>query len=154
MQPQDPRRALECAEHHDDAAVLAQVRDRLGAAADEVQVGERVVIEQPQRPDRALWRDVDVAVVAARRGADEEHRLALDPAREERLDPLEDLCHGRQGRRSPTVNLAGNRARRRRAGLGARQLEWALDRATFFRNETRCVKKTLCGNAPAGSLWA
>ena len=45
VQAQDPRRALERAQHHDDAAVLADVGDRLGAAADHVEVGDGVVVE-------------------------------------------------------------------------------------------------------------
>ena len=93
VQSQDSRRALERAQHHDDPPVVAQVGDRLGAAADQVEIRERAIVEQPQRPDRALRRDVDVAVAAARRGGDEEHRLALDPGRQEWLDPLVDLTH-------------------------------------------------------------
>ncbi len=96
VEAQDPRRALKRAQHHHDPAVLLQVGDRLGAAADEVQVRERTVIEQPQRADRALGRDVDMTVVPARRGRDEEHRLALDPSAEKRLDPLVDLSHESQ----------------------------------------------------------
>ena len=36
--------------HHDDAAVLAEVRDRLGAAAVDVEVGDRARPEHAQRP--------------------------------------------------------------------------------------------------------
>ena len=61
-----------------------QVRDGLGAAADEVQVGHRVLVEHAQRLDRPLGRDVDVAAVAAGRGGDEEHALAGDPRRQPR----------------------------------------------------------------------
>jgi hypothetical protein len=45
VEAQDPRRALEGAEHDDDAPVLAQVGDRLGAAADDVQVRDRALVE-------------------------------------------------------------------------------------------------------------
>ena len=40
VQPHDPRRALERAEHHADAPVLAQVGDRLDPAPEQVDVGE------------------------------------------------------------------------------------------------------------------
>ena len=67
VQAQDPRRALERAEHHDDPAVLAQVGDRLGAAAGEVEIGDLVRAEHPQGPDRALRRDVHPPVGSERR---------------------------------------------------------------------------------------
>jgi hypothetical protein len=93
VQAQDPRRALERAQHHDDAPVLAQVGDRLGAAAHEVEVRDRVVVEHPQRADRALGRDVDVPVAVERRGADEEQGLARDPVALVLVDPLVDAAH-------------------------------------------------------------
>ena len=95
VQAHDPRRPLEGAQHDDDAPVVAQVRDGLRAAADEVEVGDRVLVEDPQRLDRALGRDVDVAAVAARRGGHEEHALARDPRRQPRVDRIEDLGHHR-----------------------------------------------------------
>src|SRR5258707_15521084 len=43
---QDSRGAREGAEHHDYAPVLADVRDRLGPAADHVKVGQGVAVER------------------------------------------------------------------------------------------------------------
>ena len=79
-QPEDAGRALEGAEHDRDPAVLAEVGDRLGAAAGEVEVGDRGGIEHPEGV-KALGREVDVTVVAGGRGGHEEHRLAPDPLR-------------------------------------------------------------------------
>jgi hypothetical protein len=93
VQPQDPRRALEGAQHHDDPAVLADVGDRLRAAAHDVQVRDRVVVEHAQAADRPLRRDVDVAVAVQRRGPHEEHRLARDPRALVLVDALVDAAH-------------------------------------------------------------
>jgi hypothetical protein len=92
VQAQDPRRPLEGAQHHADAAVLAQVRDRLSAASDQIEVGDRVRIEHLQALDRALRREVDVAA-GLRRGGDEEHLLAADPPRQLVVDLSEHLAH-------------------------------------------------------------
>jgi hypothetical protein len=94
VQAQDPRRAIEGAQHHDDAPVLADVGDRLRARADDVEVGDRVVVEHAQRADRPLRRDVDVTVAGERRGSDEEQRLARDPRALDVRDALVDLAHG------------------------------------------------------------
>ena len=59
----------------------------------DVQVGDRVRVEDPQALDRPLRRDVHVAAVAARRGADEEHPLPPDPGGELLVDLVEDLAH-------------------------------------------------------------
>ena len=40
VEPHDSRRPVEGAEHHADPAVLAEVRDRLDAAAGEIEVGD------------------------------------------------------------------------------------------------------------------
>ena len=77
VQAQDARRAVERAEHHADAAVLAQVGDRLGAAADEVEPGDRLRVEDAEAV-LALGRQVDVAVGAGWRGGDEEDLLRGD----------------------------------------------------------------------------
>src|SRR4051794_4160579 len=79
VQAKDLRRPLECAEHHDDAAVLAQVRDRLRAAAYDVEVRDGPFVEHAQRAAGALRRDVHVPVARERRAAHEEERLARDP---------------------------------------------------------------------------
>ena len=77
VEPDDVGPARERAEHQRDPAVLAQVRDRLDAAPGEVEVGDRVLVEHPERVE-ALGRHVDVAVVPAGRGRDEEHGLRLE----------------------------------------------------------------------------
>ena len=64
----DSRRALEGAEHDHDAPVLAQVGNRFRSGADDVQVGDRARAEDAKRANRALGRDVHVAV--ADNGAD------------------------------------------------------------------------------------
>ena len=96
VQAQDSRRALEGAQHHDDAPILAQVGDRLRAGADYVEIGDRVVVEHPERVDRALGREVDVPVAGQRRGAREEERLAGDPVALVIVDAVEDLGHDGQ----------------------------------------------------------
>ena len=93
VQPEDPRRPLEGAQHDHDAPVLAQVGDRLRAAADHVEVGDGALVEHPQGVDRPLRRDVHVTLAVERRRADEEQRLALDPAAQVIVDAVEDLAH-------------------------------------------------------------
>src|SRR5829696_7137609 len=88
--------ALVRAQHDHDPAVLAQVRDRLGAAADDIQIRDGAVVEYAQAPDRPLRRDVDVPVVATRRGADEEQRLTSDPRTQAIVDAVVDTSHGRR----------------------------------------------------------
>ncbi len=75
VQPQDPGRPLERAEHDHDPPVLADVGDRLGAAPDHVEIGHARRREHAQRVDRPLGRDVHVPVRVERSGAHEEHRL-------------------------------------------------------------------------------
>ena len=94
VQAHDPRRPLEGAEHDADAAVLAQVRDRLGAAAVDVEVGDRVLVEDREGPDRPLGRDVDVALAVERRRGHEEQRLARDPVALVVGELVVDLRHG------------------------------------------------------------
>jgi hypothetical protein len=88
VQPEHARRLVERAQHHDDPAVLANVRDRLGAAAYDVEVGDRGGVEHAQRARGALRRDVHVAAGVERRGRDEEDRLLLDPGAQVVADPL------------------------------------------------------------------
>src|SRR5207245_11748028 len=82
-----------CAEHHDDAPVLARVRDRLRAAADEVEIPDLARAEDPEPAQVALRRHVDVAVRGQRRRRDEEQMLPLDPGGELLVDLLVDLPH-------------------------------------------------------------
>ncbi len=76
----DARISRERAGHERDASVLAQVRDRLDAAAGQVEVGDALRPEDAQRVV-SLWRQIDVPAVARRRGRDEEHRLLAPPLR-------------------------------------------------------------------------
>ena len=92
VQPHDPRRPFERAQHEADTAVLAQVRHRLGAAADVVVVFDRPLVEDAQRADRPLRRHVHVAAVAGS-GGDEEEPLAADPGCELGVDAVEDFAH-------------------------------------------------------------
>ena len=91
MEADDPRRPVEGAEHDHDAAVLARVRDRLGAAADEVEIRDLARSEDSEPAQIALRRHVHVAVGGERRRRDEEEMLLLDPGRELLVDLVEDL---------------------------------------------------------------
>ncbi|HXR54839.1 MAG TPA: hypothetical protein VN793_07305 [Acidimicrobiales bacterium] len=86
VEAHDPGRAGEGTEHQDDAAVLTQVRDRLGAASGEVQIGGPMVVQDREGPLIALGRAVDVAVGVKRRRGHEEHRLGLDEAGQPGVD--------------------------------------------------------------------
>src|SRR4051794_22702687 len=92
VEAHDPRRAVEGAEHDADAAVVPQVGDRLRTTADVVVVLDRPLVDDPERADRPLRRDVHVAA-ARRRRRDEEQALPTDPVRQLRVDALEDLSH-------------------------------------------------------------
>src|SRR5581483_4196025 len=93
VEPDDPRGPLEGAEHHADPPVLAQVRGRLGAAADVVVVLDRSGAQDPEGLDRTLRRHVHVAAGGGG-GAHEEEPLAADPRRELRVDAVVELPHG------------------------------------------------------------
>jgi hypothetical protein len=75
VEAHDAGRAVERAEHHDDAAVLAEVRDRLHAAAGLVEVGDATRTEDDELVTIALRRAVEVASRVERCRRDEEHRL-------------------------------------------------------------------------------
>ena len=90
VQPHDPRRPGEGAEHDADAAVLADVRDGLCAAPDVVVVLDRQPVDDAERLDRPFRRHVDVTALA-RGGADEEERLRADPLLEPVVDGFEEL---------------------------------------------------------------
>ena len=113
VQSHDSRRPFERAEHHDDAAVLARMRDRLRSAADEVEVPDLVRPEDSEPAQVALRRHVHVAVLRERCGADEEEVLPLDPGRELLVDLRVDLAHGESvafGHAHSALRLARNRA--------------------------------------------
>src|SRR5690606_17386275 len=88
VQPDDVRGTFEGAEHDGDAAVLTQVRDGLSAAGGEVEVGEGVLVDDRERSVQALRRDVDMPIVTARGGGDEEDPLSLDELTKATVDPL------------------------------------------------------------------
>ncbi len=100
VETDDARRPLEGAEHHDDAPVLAEMRDRLGAAADVVVVLDGVRVDDPQRVDRPFRAQIDPPPAGS--GGDEEERLRTYPSRKLRVDAVEHLAHERQ----PIVALA------------------------------------------------
>jgi hypothetical protein len=53
-----------------------------------------VAVEHPKRADRALRRDVHVAVGGERSRRHEEQRLGVDPVAQSLVDLVEDLAHG------------------------------------------------------------
>lgn len=101
VEADDPRRPLECAEHHHDPSVLADVGHRFGPTPNHVEIGDRVVVEHPQRPDRPLRRDVHVPVAVKRCRSDEEERLLGNPLALVLVDALVDLAHGQDGSSAP-----------------------------------------------------
>ena len=106
VEAQDLRRALERAEHDHDASVFAQVRERLGAAPEHVEVRDGLGPGHAQRPDRALRRQVHVTAGGERRGPDEEERLLRDPCAEVLVDDLVDLSHRRSLAPEPRLGAA------------------------------------------------
>src|SRR5262249_18848216 len=102
VQAHDARAPLEGAEHEADAAVLAQVRERLDAAAGEVGVGDLARTEHAEGV-QALRRAVDQAVVGSRRGRDEEQVLRLDEVPQRAVDRLEDLSHANPPEREAAI---------------------------------------------------
>ena len=71
--------AGEGAEHDDDAAILLQVGHGLRAATNQVDVGDRLRIENAEDPGATLRRDIDMPAGVVRRGGHEEHRLLVQP---------------------------------------------------------------------------
>jgi hypothetical protein len=70
------------------------VRDRLDAAAGEIEVRDRAWVEDRERVE-ALRGEVHVAVVRERRGRDEEHALARDEFAKRVIDGVVELAHPR-----------------------------------------------------------
>src|SRR4030088_195530 len=69
--------------------------DRLGSAADQVEIGHCVLVEHLEGLDRTLGRYVHVALAIHRGGPHEIQRLRRDPASEALIDSVEDLRHRR-----------------------------------------------------------
>ena len=117
----DARVSRERAGHQRDASVLAEVRDRLDAAAGQVEVGDALRPEDAQRVV-SLWRQVDVPAVARRRGRDEEHRLLAPPLRKVGRERGEAIGHAsilsasvvHERKESGIDHPTGNAGRRRR----------------------------------------
>ena len=91
MQPHDVGRPLEGAEHDGDATVLSQVGGGLGAAAREVEIGDRVLVEHGEGAVEALGGEVDVPVGGEWRGRDEEEVLRLDERAQPSVDRVVQL---------------------------------------------------------------
>lgn len=66
VEAHDHRRPLKGAEHHDDPAVLAHVGDRLGAAANEIEIRNGAGVEDPQAVE-ALRREIQMGRCVDRR---------------------------------------------------------------------------------------
>ena len=79
VQPDDPRRALECAEHDADPPVLTQVGSRLGAAADVVVVLERLVPSTIRSEPIGPFGETFTWPPSLGGGRDEEQALTADP---------------------------------------------------------------------------
>ena len=163
VQPHDPRRTLERAEHDDDAAVLARVRDRLCAAADEVEISNLVRPEDSEPAQVALWRHVDVAVLGERRRGDEEEMLLLDPAGELVVDLRMDLPHDGSvafGHAHAALRSARDRApdrpradgRCRRTGACGRSLECGRPRTAAAHLGCRSGRSTRDAGADVPSV--
>src|SRR5581483_79297 len=108
IEADDLRRSLERAEEKRDAAVLPQVRDRLDAAAGQVEVGDRPRSEDAEAVE-ALRRDVHVPVAARGRGPDEEHPLREQERPQGVVDRFVRLSHLASGQevRMPKAAIEG-----------------------------------------------
>jgi hypothetical protein len=69
------------------------MRDRLRAAADQVEVGDFARAEHREAVE-ALGRQIDVPVERRRRRGDEEHALRLDESAHALVDLVVELAHG------------------------------------------------------------
>ena len=92
-EPDDARRAVERAEHERDAPVLAQVADRLDAAARQVLVPHARRREDMEGVADAFRGDVDVRLGAERGGGDPEYLLLEDPWGELLGDGVVEFAH-------------------------------------------------------------
>lgn len=133
VEPHDARPTLERGEHEHDPAVVAQVRDGLDAAAEQVDVGDLGGSEHLQQPGAALRRDVDVPTRPRRRGADEPDWLRLEPGGQLVVDVLRDDPHGGPPRSWASGSASGNR---RRCAAAPRR-RWAALRSVVSRRAAR-----------------
>src|SRR5439155_15402739 len=101
MQPDNPGRPIERAEHDDHPAVLAKMCSGLGTAAGVVLVSNLPRAENPECI-AAFRRCVDVAVLSKGRRGDKEHALLGNPGREVRINMFVFLTHS-DGWRSATA---------------------------------------------------
>ncbi len=91
-QPQDPRVAGERAEHHGDAAVVAQMGDGFHAAAEQVKVGNGVLVEHREGVAISLGGQVDSSTLG-RCGGNEEYGLFVDEVAQRPVDAFKFLRH-------------------------------------------------------------
>ena len=91
----DVRRPLERAPHQRDATVFAEVGDRLGVAAGEVEIGHGDLVDDSERAAQPLRREVDGAVAGEGSRTREENVLGLDEGAQPAVDVLVDLSHAR-----------------------------------------------------------
>jgi hypothetical protein len=72
VQPQDPRRVGEGAEHEGDPPVVAQVGDGLGTAAGQIQVGDGLLVQEGEGVgvtlgERLTWPPGPLGAVATKK---------------------------------------------------------------------------------------
>ena len=83
--------AVEGAHHQDDAPIIVQVRDRLCAAADVIEVEQGASVDDAQAVE-TFGRQVDVPA-GRRRGRDEKHVLRFYKGPEAVIDRVIYLAH-------------------------------------------------------------
>jgi hypothetical protein len=92
VQPNDARRTLKRTQHDDNAPVLSQMRNRLGAATDVIQIRESVGVKDAKRVE-SLWRQVDVTARTQWTCGDKEHPLGSNELSKGLIDLFVDLTH-------------------------------------------------------------
>ena len=92
VEANDARCTLERAQHEHDPAVLPQVRNRLRAAADIIEIRQRTRVEHAKRIE-PFRRQIDVASGAQGRRSHEKHLLSPDECFQTRVDLFECLAH-------------------------------------------------------------
>jgi hypothetical protein len=102
VETNDARRTFECAAHHRDPAVLAEMSDGLDTASRAIDVADGVRVEDVKTLD-TFRRQVDVPVSREWRGRNEEDRLPHEPVGQPFVDPVVDAPHGQ----SPVIGRLG-----------------------------------------------